>query len=73
MASSNKAADMSQIADLIKNTMREELKVQTQNYKSLNDTILALLVKFETLSEQIKVEREYFAQEKKVLVDRIES
>ena len=73
MAPINKAADMSQIADLIKNTMREELKVQTQNYKSLNDTILALLVKFETLSEQIKVEREYFAQEKKVLVDRIES
>ena len=44
MAPINKAADMSQIADLIKNTMREELKVQTQNYKSLNDTILALLV-----------------------------
>ena len=65
--------NMEQIGKLIKTTLRDELKVQSESYKSLNETILVLLTKFENLSEQIKIERESFVKEKSELVERIES
>ena len=72
MTSIDKMA-MSQIAELIKTTLREEMKMQAESYKSLNETILALLTRLENITEQIKIERENFDQEKRELVGKIES
>ena len=45
---------MSQIAELIKTTLREEMKMQAESYKSLNETNLTLITRFENITDQTR-------------------